>query len=116
MKTFSTHVFLYFPHFYILICCIPVFLNSYLLYSCISVFLYTDELSSNIFVLSWLSSVTIVEEGTRKEPNIDWHHNFLFFFTLFFASFFKQSLLLTFSFQTSSQICWLYMVCFPLFI
>ena len=26
----------------------------------------------DVFVLSWLSSATTVEEGTRKEPNISW--------------------------------------------
>ena len=30
-------------------------------------------ITSNIFVLSWLSSAQIVEEGARKEPNIAWH-------------------------------------------
>ena len=30
-------------------------------------------ITSNIFVLSWLSSAQTVEEGARKEPNIAWH-------------------------------------------
>ena len=42
-----------------------------------------EDVTSNIFVLSWLSSVASVEEGTRKEPNIYWQPLF-FFFVLFF--------------------------------
>ena len=35
------------------------------------------RLVGDVFVLSWLSSATTIEEGTRKEPNINQQSNLL---------------------------------------
>ena len=68
----------------------------------------SSRLVRDVFVLSWLSSATTVEEGTRKEPNISWQYfllltifsssdNLFFFWQFFLSNISWQSFLLLFS-------------------